>query len=187
MQIRRDQNKESSDQVKEEPSHRQTNDIGDDGRQPPNWPAGRLNGSRSLLKAVRAEKSPFMLCDAFPAEVLGASRTAGSSFPIRMDETSLKSEVHELRTSHKGFKGHEGKSQLIIPSTLQPSCPSCEVVSGCVIRCSDSSGVPRRAAHPGSAARWWPFLCENRELFPTGRTDESELPFEAGRCRLGPG
>jgi hypothetical protein len=111
MQIRRNQNKESSDQVKEEPSHRQTNDIGEGGRQPPSWSAGGLNGSRFLLKAVRAEKSPFMLCDAFPAKVLGASRTAGNSFPIRMDEASLKSEVHKLRTSHKGFEDHQDKSQ----------------------------------------------------------------------------
>jgi hypothetical protein len=35
-----------------------------------------------------------MLCDAFPAVVVGAGGTTGDSFPFRMDQTSLKSEFH---------------------------------------------------------------------------------------------
>ncbi len=61
-----------------------------------------LIGADFLLKTVRAEKFSFMLCDAFPAEVVGAGWTAGNGFPIRMDQTSLKSEFHR---SQGGFEG----------------------------------------------------------------------------------
>ncbi len=42
------------------------------------------------------------------------------------------------------------------------------------------------AAHSGSAARLFPFLCESREFFPKAQPDESEQPFEAGQCMSGP-
>jgi hypothetical protein len=35
-----------------------------------------------------------MLCDTFPAVVIGAGGTTGDSFPFRMDQTSLKNEFH---------------------------------------------------------------------------------------------
>jgi hypothetical protein len=39
-----------------------------------------------------------MFRDAFPAEIVRACRTAGDRFPVRMDQTSLKSQVHrEIR------------------------------------------------------------------------------------------
>ena len=50
---------------------------------------GGFDRGGSPLQAVRAEKSSFMLGDAFSAEVVGTRRTAGNGFPIRMDQASL--------------------------------------------------------------------------------------------------
>ena len=53
-----------------------------------------------------------MLCDAFPAVVVGAGGTTGDSFPFRMDQTSSKSEFHRemLATKEVNQRLHRFRS-----------------------------------------------------------------------------
>jgi hypothetical protein len=88
------QNKKSSDYVKEEPCNRQAEDHSGEGHEPPSLPFSRIDCNGSPLKASRAQIFTFMLCDAFPAEVVSASRTTGNGLAIRVDQASLSGEVH---------------------------------------------------------------------------------------------
>ena len=89
MQIRWDQNQETADQVKEKPGSRQANRQADDGGKPSRRPGSGLDGSGLPLKTARAKKFSGMLGDAFTAKVVGAPRTAGNCFPIRMERAFL--------------------------------------------------------------------------------------------------
>jgi hypothetical protein len=94
MEIGRDQNEESSYEVKEGPGDREADEQAE-GRLEPL--CGLLRGpDRGGLpaKAVRTQKLSLMLGHAFPAEIMPAGRTAGNRCPVRMGQTSLKSEVH---------------------------------------------------------------------------------------------
>jgi hypothetical protein len=71
-------------------------------------------------KTVRAQKLSLMLCHAFPAEILRASRTAGNRCPVRMGQASLKSEVHRetLVKNQRGEINHRLPRQLEAESVL---------------------------------------------------------------------
>ena len=94
MEIGRGQNEEPSDKVKEGPGDREADEQAE-GRLEPL--CGHLRGQdRGGLpaKAVRTQKLSLMLGHAFPAEIMRAGRTADNRCPVRMGQTSLKSEVH---------------------------------------------------------------------------------------------
>jgi hypothetical protein len=85
MQIWRNQNEKSSNEIKEEPSDRHANDHANAGQKPACGTMGGFERVQPPLKAARAEELPFMFRDAFSAEVVSAGWAAGRSFPIRVD------------------------------------------------------------------------------------------------------
>jgi hypothetical protein len=107
MQIRWDENEEASDQVKEQPGGRQSNEHADGRLEPSGGPVSGFDWGGSPLKTGRAKKFSFMLGDAFPTEIVSAGRTAGDRLAIRMNQAPLRSKVHREISVKKGTGKNE--------------------------------------------------------------------------------
>jgi hypothetical protein len=116
MEIGRDQNEESSYEVKEGPGDREADEQAE-GRLEPLRAivSGPDRGGGPPAKTVRAQKLSLMLGHAFPAEIMRAGRTAGNRCPVRMGQTSLKSEVHlgDFGENRRGEINHRLRRQRV--------------------------------------------------------------------------
>ena len=91
MEIGRNENEESPDQVEEQPGEGNSDGHAKNGADPAGCPVSGSGGEGLSLKTIGAEKFPHVLGDAFPTEEVGAGRTAGNSLPARMVQTTLES------------------------------------------------------------------------------------------------
>ena len=91
MEIGRNENEKPANQVEEEPGDRKADGHPESSPSPAGFPLIGLGGDEAALKTVGAKKFARVLGDAFPAKEVGARRTAGDSFPVRMVQTTLES------------------------------------------------------------------------------------------------
>jgi hypothetical protein len=93
MEIGRDQNEQSSHEVKEGPGDREADEQAEGRLEPLRGQVRGPDRGGPPAKTVRAQKLSLMLGHAFPAEIMRAGRTAGNRCPICVGQASLKSEV----------------------------------------------------------------------------------------------
>jgi len=91
MEIGRNENEKPANQVEEEPGDGKADGHPENGPGPAGSPLNGSSGNEPALKTVGAKKFARVLGDAFPAKEVGARRTAGDSFPVRMVQTTLES------------------------------------------------------------------------------------------------
>jgi hypothetical protein len=89
MKVWWDENEEAADQIEERPGDRQANHHDDRRFEPSRSPVNGFDWGGFPLQTGRAKKFPFMLSDAFPAEIVSARWTAGDRFAIRMNQAPL--------------------------------------------------------------------------------------------------
>jgi hypothetical protein len=104
MEIRGNQNQQSSDDVEQEPGDGEPRDQAKGPGYSASELASRWRRCNVSLKTTRAEEFSFVLGNAFSAKIAGTSRAPDNRFAVTMDAASLENEVHfQLRNIGLGF------------------------------------------------------------------------------------
>jgi hypothetical protein len=135
MEIGRDQNEKSSYEVKEGPGDREADEQAEDRLEPLRGHVSGPDRGGPPAKTVRAQKLSLMLGHAFPAEIMRAGRTAGNRCPVRMGQTSLKSEVHLGDFGEKSKRGNQ--SQITQTTGLRIQVQAFVLEGGGTASCAD--------------------------------------------------